>query len=281
MEEKLQRLATKMVGLFPNKEFSNPQECFDLFKDIYIIQSDYFRNFKPSNLIKLIFYIYSFKNTGNFKLGESLINKLSFASLFITHGNKQLLTCHECGGDGEVRCNNCKTDGKIQCDVCGGDGDLECGYCNGNGNIADDTECPECHGSGAQTCDNCEGSGELDCEECSNGYVRCENCDGDGEVETDELIYEYYSICTWNNFIKTECDINSNTLNPALSEYDFDRLRGDYIILKYDENSIEFVDEVEYNEVYCTFYGDEPELRLNSKQLTFSIMDENMSLYTT
>ena len=65
MDEKLQRLATKIVGLIKG-ELENPQDCFEKFAIVYKSQYDYFQNFEPSNLLKLIFYIYSFKNTGNF-----------------------------------------------------------------------------------------------------------------------------------------------------------------------------------------------------------------------
>ena len=65
MNDKLKRLASKMVDLFPS-EFSSPQDCYDLFQNIYKKQFDYFSYFEPENLIKLVFYLYSYKTTKDF-----------------------------------------------------------------------------------------------------------------------------------------------------------------------------------------------------------------------
>ena len=73
MNDKFQRLAIKMVDLFPTKHFESPQECFDQFKVIWKQQYDYLSNFEASSLLKLIIYIYSYKNTGNFNLSDMLI----------------------------------------------------------------------------------------------------------------------------------------------------------------------------------------------------------------
>jgi hypothetical protein len=50
-------LSIKMVDLFP-KTIKTPQDYFDEFKVIYKSQKDYFINFDPSDIVKLIFYIY-------------------------------------------------------------------------------------------------------------------------------------------------------------------------------------------------------------------------------
>jgi hypothetical protein len=42
MNEKLQRLSAKMVGLFP-EDFKSAQDCYDQFRDIYKKQFKIFR----------------------------------------------------------------------------------------------------------------------------------------------------------------------------------------------------------------------------------------------
>jgi len=258
MDEKLKRLATKIVGLIDG-DFNSPQDCFEKFAVIYKSQYSYFQNFEPSNLLKLIFYIYSFKNTDDFKLAESLLNKSSFASLFRVDSDYYEETCDECGGNGE-----------ISCDVCDG-GIVECGDCNGSG---EDEE--------GETCEQCGGDGESNCAECDGtGYFTCVTCDGSGEVETDEHPYYFYFIITWNSFIKSRCELEAGTMTPTISEYDFDRLSNDFIILGYDEDHAEFRRAVESNEYYCTNYSDEPELyRNHSSTLGFWSDDNGMQNYT-
>jgi hypothetical protein len=45
-----------------------------------------------------------------------------------------------------------------------------------------------------------------------------------------------------------------------MSEYDFDRLRDDFIKLKIDEKWDELSEWVESNEIYCTYYNDNPKM---------------------
>jgi hypothetical protein len=66
-----------------------------------------------------------------------------------------------------------------------------------------------------------------------------------------------------------------NTDKPAMSEYDFDRLRDEYIVLYYtDDLHEEFRSEVGVNEVYCTFYSDEPTLKLTKPMRIFNDLDD-------
>ena len=132
MDEKLKRLSTKIVDLIKG-ELKNPQDCFDKFAIVYKQQYDYFQNFEPSNLLKLIFYIYSFKNTGNFKLAESLLNKSSFATLFRIDSDYYEDTCDSCSGEGDFTCDVCDGSGDYNCDDCDGNGKIECTTCNGTG----------------------------------------------------------------------------------------------------------------------------------------------------
>ena len=260
MNEKLQRLATKMIGLFPN-DFKNPQDCYDQFRVVYKTQFDYFQNFEPSNTLKLVFYLYSLKNTGNFKLAENLLNKSGFASLFIMESDYYESECGECNGEGSYRCGFCGRSGTVDCGNCDGDGNIE---------MEDDNEWVDC--------DNCDGTGEVTCDECGgSGEETCQTCDGDGQIETDEHEYKYYVIVTWNNFIKDRCELESGTITPAFTEYDFDRLSDEYIVLGYDEEHAEFYSAVLPDDVYCANYEDEPELH-KSYSREFRIWMDNDGL---
>ena len=267
MNDKFQRLAIKMVDLFPTKHFESPQECFDQFKVIWKQQYDYLSNFEASSLLKLIIYIYSYKNTGNFNLSDNMLNKLGFASLFITQGEMYKQECEWCNGDGDVSCNECIGDGATVCTSCDATGEEECSSCDGEGvtyENGESEECSSCDGKGKESCNNCGGDGSVTCEECGGrGVNSCDDCDGTGEVDSSEKIFTYYVIATWNRFIKDKCELNMGTMEPALSEYDFDRLRDDYIIIGYDETHKEFRRGVQSNEVYCTIYEDEPKLFRN------------------
>jgi hypothetical protein len=263
MDEKLKKLANKMVGLF-TEDFKSAQECYDQFRTVYKQQFDYFQNFDPSNILKLVLYIYSLKNTGNFKLSENILNKSGFASLFIMESDYYQEECDDCSGEGTIRCDNCYGEGTTQCGNCDGDGTVSCETCGGDGKVEEDgeeLECDECAGSGEVSCDECGGGGNEECNYCGgDGGENCSTCDGDGQVETNEHEYKYYVIITWNSFIKEKCELESGTMTPAFSEYDFDRLSDEYIVLGYDEEHSEFRSDVTPNDVYCANYEDEPEL---------------------
>jgi hypothetical protein len=280
MNEKLQRLANKMIGLF-SEDFKSAQDCYDRFRNVYKQQFDYFQNFDPSNILKLVLYIYSFKNTGDFKLAENILNKSGFASLFIMEPDYYQTECNDCSGEGTFRCDNCYGDGTTACRNCDGDGTVSCETCGGDGQVEEDgeeLECDSCYGSGEIGCDECGGSGNEYCENCDgHGTEDCSTCDGDAMVDTSEHEYKYYVIITWNSFIKNKCELESGTMNPALTEYDFDRLSDEYIVLGYDEEHSEFRSDVLPNEVYCANYEDEPELH-KSYSSDFRIWMDNDGL---
>jgi hypothetical protein len=279
MNEKLQRLSTKMLGLF-TEDFESVQDCYNQFRVIYKTQFDYFQNFDPSNIIKLVFYIYSLKNTGNFKLAEQLLNKLGFASLIITQGNYHEKSCDNCYGDGDVRCDDCGGSGEVDCNDCDGTGEVSCDDCDGTGVDEEGDKCGECGGDGEADCSKCGGDGEAYCSECNNGYVICDTCDGTGEITTNELEYIFMTIATWNNEIKTACELNAGTMEPILSEYHIDTLRDEYIILvETDEHGV-FQNSIDTNEYYCTKYEDEPKLhKSNQKEFFFWMDDDGLENY--
>ena len=243
-DDKLKRLAVKVVDLLPS-EMSSLQDCYDEFRELYKAQKDYWSRFRPEDLIKLVFYLYSYNKTKDFKLSDKQLNNLAFISLFTTEGNHHHEECDYCLG-GEARCDTCDRTGEISCEACDGTGEID-----------------------GEECDNCGGYGEISCHECGgDGEVSCEDCGGDGTVETDKFEIFHYYICTWDKYIKDSCELREGSLEPALSEYEFDRLRDDYIILYPEEKVSELKDSVEENEMYCTSYEDEPRLTKTTRNLT-------------
>jgi hypothetical protein len=268
MNEKLKKLAVKLSELIPKSE--TPQEVYDGLIPVMQKQSDYFKYLGPDNIVKLTFYIYSFKTTGKFNVGDNMISSLGFANVFTTEGNEYIETCNLCDGEGELDCENCNG-GEIRCVTCDGDGEVTCPACDGSGSgkeIGDGEleDCEVCNGTGNKKCEDCDGYGYFNCDYCDNGKYTCEKCGGDGEIETTQLNYDAYLIVTWNRDINGDLSLNENSKYPALSEYDFDRLRDEFIILTFeDDGHAEFQDWVKINEMYCTFYSDEPKLNLTEK----------------
>jgi len=66
-----------------------------------------------------------------------------------------LMTCPDCGGDGEVDCTEC-CDGETDCYDCDG-ADDDCESCGGTGTVS----CDECSGGGTVECDRCNGESEI------------------------------------------------------------------------------------------------------------------------
>jgi len=264
MNEKLKKLTVKLSELIPKSE--TPQEVYDGLIPVMQKQSDYFKYLGPDNIVKLTFYIYSFKTTGNFNVGDTMISSLGFANVFTTEGTEYVKTCDSCDGEGELDCEYCDR-GEITCETCDGTGEVTCPECDGDGREMGDGEwedCEACEGTGNDKCPDCGGEGYLSCDNCDNGKNECWECNGN--VETTQLKYDAYFVVTWNRAINGDFSLNENTKYPALSEYDFDRLRDEYIVLTYeDDGHAEFQDWVKINEVYCTFYSDEPKLNFTEK----------------
>ena len=108
------------------------------------------------------------------------------------------------------------------------------------------------------------------------GLINCYECDATGEYETNKLELNYYYICTWDKFIKDRCELEEGKLEPAMSEYDFDRLRDEYIVLRYYEQYYELINGVEVNQMYCVTYSDEPRLNTGyGKNLSIHWEDNN------
>ena len=97
MNEKLKKIALKLEDSI--KKFDSIQDLYFKLKRIAISQSDYFSYLGPANLIKLSLYIYSYKMTKGFDMGDKMINNLSFAELMNPLEIQYLKTCEECEGD--------------------------------------------------------------------------------------------------------------------------------------------------------------------------------------
>jgi hypothetical protein len=266
MSDKLKKLAVNLSELTPKSE--TPQQVYDGLIAVMQKQSDYFKYLGPDNIVKLTLYIYSFKTTGKFNAGDVMISSLGFANVFTTEGTEYVKECESCDGAGELDCEYCDR-GEITCERCDGTGEVTCEECDGDGRQMGDGEwedCESCDGTGNEKCPDCGGEGYLSCDNCDNGKNECWDCGGHGDVETSQLKYDAYFVATWNRDINRDFSLNENSQYPALSEYEFDRLRDEYIVLTYeDDGHAEFQDWVKINEVYCTFYSDEPKLNLTEK----------------
>lgn len=259
MNDKIKRLSTNLAEIIPDHD--NPQDLYMELRKLMVKQKDYFSKISPVTMVKVLFYIWSIKKTGNLNLGDKLLNKILFATLITTEGNRHREECRSCDGAGEQSCDFCDGSGNIECDNCDGEGVITCPECDGDGRQMGDGEwenCEECDGDGALTCPDCNGEGKVDCNRCYNGYETCSDCSGEGEVKTDEFEYNIYFIVTWDNFIKDRCELTEATTESAFSEYEFDKLRDEYIILSQAEVHAELRDFIEINEVYCVSQSDNP-----------------------
>ena len=261
MNEKLKKIALKLEDSI--KKFDSIQDLYFKLKRIAISQSDYFSYLGPANLIKLSLYIYSYKMTKGFDMGDNMINNLSFAELMNPLEMQYLKTCEECEGDGEMKCLYCGGTHEINCKKCEGEGEIDCEYCNPE---VYSYECDECFGEERVDCDECYGRGVVKCEECDvNGTVECDECEGQGEIETDEVVVRFVFIATWSKRIKDQCELSVGTKTPIISEDEFLSLQSDFIILSSGEGHQ--ILDVEPYQMYCLSYSDEPAITLHPNSM--------------
>jgi len=243
MNEKLKRLAIKMEGLFPN--INSPYHMYLELRRKIFPQQDYFEKLKEENVIKLMFYIYSLKKTGNFKLGEKILDSLFFALFLVSSGEYAETTCPVCSSYGEVDCEYCQ-DGGITCEDCEGEGSIEVdGY--------------------QERCETCDGDGEIKCEDCGGtGQVECPGCDGSGEVQSEtDINYEILFVCSWNKELYDECYAFEDEERPIK---DGKELIGgeDSIVLTSISDQGAINQNLKPNALYCIYLADEPELRFTN-----------------
>ncbi len=262
MDEKIKKIATKLRGLVKHYD-APPSEVYYDIRKIAETQSDYFFYLGPDNIIKLTLYIYSLKKTGDLKLGEKMINNLSFIQLLVTNNEPSIKTCESCDGSGMKRCEKCNGSGLIECPTCQGDGELSCELCDDY----EDEECKECNGTETVGCNSCGGDGDVYCTSCNReGETACKTCGGDGEIESeDEVTYEIYFIATWNKQIQDLCELRAETLEPVMSLTQFLRLSNDYLLLTNWGGSAEL--NIDKDQMFCLDYSNEPEMHLQKNML--------------
>jgi hypothetical protein len=286
-EIKLRSLAKKLEGLMPHD--STPQDIYSSLVGLIKSQPEYFKLFDVKFLISLVFYIYSFKKTGDFILGKKMVDNLFFASFMVPSDKNHMedckecegygdISCHNCYGSGSVDCTNCDSNGKEECYECDGEGWQSCDSCDGTGEDEEGNECTNCGGTGEVSCELCSGRKEVDCTVCDgnndltcpecNGNERetCQDCDGLGEIETDELEYDVYEICSWSKDMYNRCELLCNTDRPTFTNEDYNNLKNDFILLHMFEDNAELIDELETDEFYCFDFStlQETDLRLTS-----------------
>lgn len=270
MDEKIKRLARNISGLLPDPD--SPQQVYDSLQSVMKQQSEYFEHLKPENIVKLIFYIWSYKETGDFKVGDNILNKISFAVLFETSSENYVHECEYCSGYGEVDCDSCGGEGSVECQQCNGSGEVDCGDCEGEGSFQDEetgtlVDCESCDGTGEEECDECYGGGSVTCGDCQGGKTECPECHGETVVETEEQLYSQYFIVTWNDIIKDRCEMTEGSSQITMSEYDFDRLRNEYVTLEFDDNKhVELQEFIEPSEMYCSYFNDAPGLHFLTRK---------------
>ena len=240
MSEKLKRLATKMEGLIPNPK--SPQHMYLEFSRIAFKQNDYFKSLKAENAIKLMFYIYSLKRTGNFALGEKILNDLFFAHFLVSSGEYAETNCTNCSSYGEVDCEDCNGEGKNPCEDCDGKGAIEIdGY--------------------DERCETCDGDGEIKCEDCGGrGMVECPYCEGTGEVTSEtDINYEVLFACSWNKKLYEECYAFEDEERPITDGMELIQ-DSDTIVLKSISDQGPIKDTLKPDKLYCIYLANEPEL---------------------
>jgi hypothetical protein len=261
MDERIKKVAQKL-----QKSIKNYDDVGSVHQGVRIIardQTDYFLHFGPDFLIKLTLYIYSLKKTGDLKLGEKMINNLSFIQLLVTDNEPSIKECKSCDGSGMERCERCKGSGLIECPTCDGDGEVSCEWCDDYGM----EECEECNGSETMNCNSCAGSGEVYCPSCGGAEETvCETCGGEGEIVDEyEVVYEIYFIATWNKQIQDLCELRAETLEPVMSLTRFLRLSDEFLELIRWENSGPL--KVDKDQMYCIHYSNVPEMYLQKNML--------------
>jgi hypothetical protein len=261
MDERIKKVAQKLQKSIKN--YDNVGFVYQGVRMIAMDQTDYFLHFGPDFLIKLTLYIYSLKKTGDLKLGEKMINNLSFIQLLVTDNEPSIKECKSCGGSGMEICDRCKGIGFIECPKCDGDGEVSCEWCDGD----DSEECDECLGEETMNCDKCGGEGGIHCPTCKGeSETVCETCGGEGEIVDEyEVVYEIYFIATWNKQIQDLCELRAETLEPVMSLTRFLRLSDEFLELIRWENSGPL--KVDKDQMYCIHYSNEPEMYLQKNML--------------
>lgn len=261
--ERIEKLSKNLSGLIDKQDsvLQVDQVYYNLV-DIRKKYNDYFMKMSFQDFIKLTFYIWSYINTGNFKLGQKYLNNIFFVGFFLPDAQKYDRECDECGGDGRADCSYCRY-GEVNCDECEGTGNLECPECDGDGRQMGDGKwenCEECGGSGEIKCEECDGGGEVSCNECGgSGREDCNTCDGGGIIETDENLYRVETFISWNPELKSISELKYEDNSP-IGDEEFSRLTSkNSFLISQDDSDGELRDFVSTEDQYVYYYSDEGE----------------------
>lgn len=254
MNEKLKKIATKLVPKY------NPltlEETYQKFMRQVATQKDYFGTYKPYDLLRIVFYIFSLKETGNFDWAETVLKKAYLGDYFeYTADDFVSESCDDCNGNGSVECDYCNGSGTEECDKCSGDGQIDCNECDGEGSIEDENgnleDCEECNGKGEIECDWCSGSGERVCGNCNDGYNTCYECDGSGEIESDKLRYYATTFVTWDKQLIDSFMLSYELKKPIVKDdYVTYANENKMLVLRNGEDEAEFKENIKPDYQYC------------------------------
>ena len=266
-DKKILKIATSLnaIGIFDKSK--NPTDVYRALQGIAGKQKDYFAIFEPNDFIKLSITCYFIKNGYSFEQIQSVFQRLFFATIIESSGDKYDAECEECGGNGTETCPECDN-GRVECEECDGDGTFTCSTCDGDGKVLDDEgneiECDECDGEGTVECYECQGAGTVSCSNCGGSEeIECDECSGDGVYETDDNIYDEYFICSWDKDLQNLCEMNEGTPRPISTDDDFAKFEPNLIYLYSGEEHVEFNSNFMFDNFYCVIYfGDSPELMI-------------------
>lgn len=256
-EKTLQGISKKIyesVKIVGSNRYERFKSILDNTLDLMRKQRIFFTHIEPSDLIKIICYIYSLKTSNGLSEGNKILSNLHLIKTFSTEYETVIEECNWCGGNGTETCGFC-TNGTVPCENCDEDGQIECPDCDGVGTLQhDDGEeevCDMCSGSGQLTCDKCGGEGDVDCPECGgDAYQNCSECGGEGEVEN--RFEHYYAIdywLTWDpNFIDF-CELRMLTLRPIGNNVSGDEIPAVFFNQYKQGGSIN--PDVKQDELYC------------------------------
>ena len=260
------KVISKKISPNIRVEFNNAQECYDWFLKYFNGRRDFFSDFNPESLLKIVIYTYSLKSTGDFNWADKALNNLQFIRILYTDLNPHEETCDDCGGDGRKQCDECDGQGRVDCHECGGDGLVTCSDCEGSGQgegpDGESQECDTCGVAGEVNCDECDGEGRLDCDYCSGGEVHCDTCDGNGELESDTYVdYQYMLYCSWSKILNEKCELESGTENPISNSGNILKYNNDVIELSSEDHVLEPRSFVESGDYYCVWIDDSVQLK--------------------
>ena len=250
MNKKIKKIALKLASSLKSNDFDELSRTIIKYTND---NKEYFSQFKPNEIVKMILYVYSVKKFGNIDIGDELIEK-SYVGAYFSVDLEDFYSkeCVVCAGSGYQTCSMCDSDGQVYCDECNANGKIECDECDGFGEIDDET-CDNCNGTGEIDCDNCGGDGKNTCNDCSgNGEINCEECDGSGQEETDENNFMIYSFITWDSSLVKDL-FNSYELERPIIEQDDDIINNNETFFRtnIEESHSNFSSIVESEKKYC------------------------------